>query len=216
MRTSHGATHRPIHNDGRRKCMRPTRGGRVNPRCGDCARGCAQPKRVSENICAATADSVPDLGSLVAPMLAHIVAPVVDAIDFRPSSNGYVDCARGRAQSKRVSESMCATAQTVQFAGPWVSGPMLAHMSARAVDATDFRASKRRRRAVSRLPRTHSRRECGRAMARRRGQFADRGSPVTPMLAHMSVRPILAFRHLRTATVDVNAIVTRVGAGPIC
>ena len=62
----------------------------------------------------------------------------------------------------------------------------------------------------------HSRRECGRAMARRRGQFADLGSPVTPMLAHMLARPILDFRHLRTATVDVNAIVTRVGAGQIC
>ena len=63
-----------------------------------------------------------DLGSLVAPMLAHIVVPVVDAIDFRPSSNGCGDCARGRAQSKRVWESDGATAQTVQFADLWVSG----------------------------------------------------------------------------------------------
>ena len=146
---------------------------------------------------------------------AHIVAPVVDAIDFRPSSNGCGDCARGRAQSKRVSESMCATAQTVQFAdlGSPVT-PMLAHMSARAVDGTDFRAS---RSGGGREPAAaYSRRECGRAMARRRGQFADLGSPVTPMLAHMLARPILDFRHLRTATVDVNAIVTRVGAGQIC
>jgi len=54
-----------------RKCMRPTGGGRVNPRCGDCARGRAQPKPVSESICAATADSVPDLGSLVADAGTH-------------------------------------------------------------------------------------------------------------------------------------------------
>ena len=177
-----------------RKCMRPTGGGRVNPRCGDCARGRAQPKPVSESICAATADSVPDLGSLVAPMLAHIVAPVVDAIDFRPSSNGCGDCARGRAQSKRVWESDGATALTVQFAarGSPVT-PMLAHMLAPAVDGTDFRAS--RSGGGSEAAAAHSRRECGRAMARRRGQFAARGSPVTPMLAHMLARPILDFRH---------------------
>ena len=131
---------------------------------------------------------------LWSPMLAHIVAPVVDAIDFRPSSNGCGDCARGRAQSKRLWESDGATALTVQFAarGSPVT-PMLAHMLAPAVDGTDFRAS--RSGGGSEAAAAHSRRECGRAMARRRGQFAARGSPVTPMLAHMLARPILDFRH---------------------
>ena len=209
-------------------------------------------------------------------MLAHIVVPVVDAFDFRPSSNGCGDCARGRAQSKRVWESDGATAQTVQFAD--LGSPvtrMLAHMLARAVDGTDFRASRSgggseaaaahsrrecgramaRRRRLSSLPTfgspvtrmlahmlaravdgtdfrasrsggrseaaaAHSRRECGRAMARRRRQCSlpTFGSPVTRMLAHMLARPIWDFRHLRTAIVGrrVNAIVTRVGAGPIC
>jgi hypothetical protein len=160
-----------------------------------------------------------DLGSLVAPMLAHIVVPVVDAIDFRPSSNGCGDCARGRAQSKRVWESDGATAQTVQFAD--LGSPvtrMLAHMLARAVDGTDFRASRSGGRSEAAA--AHSRRECGRTMARRRRQCSlpTFGSPVTRMLAHMLARPIWDFRHLRTAIVGrrVNAIVTRVGAGPIC
>ena len=65
-----------------------------------------------------------------------------------------------------------------------------------------------------------SRSECGRAMARWRRLFADLGYPVAPMPAQhtRSARPILDFRHLRAATVGcrVNAIVTRVGARPIC
>ena len=36
----------------------------------------------------------------------------------------------------------------------------------------------------------HSLRQCGRAMARRRGQFADLRYPATPMLAHMLARAV--------------------------
>ena len=36
----------------------------------------------------------------------------------------------------------------------------------------------------------HSRREYGRAMAQRRGQFCDLGYPVTKMLAHMLARAV--------------------------
>ena len=158
------------------------------------------------------------LGSLVAPMLAHIVVPVVDAIDFRPSSNGCGDCARGRAQSKRVWESDGATAQTVQFAD--LGSPvtrMLAHMLARAVDAIDFRPSATAAglcpwaRAVEASVREHLRGN-GR-------QCADQGYLVAPMVAQHSVRATdFSFSTLMTATIGcrINAIVTRVGAGPIC
>ena len=48
--------------------------------------------------------------------------------------------------------------------------PMLAHMLVWVVDGTDFRPS--RNSSGSEVAAAHSRRECGRAMARRRGQFA--------------------------------------------
>ena len=64
--------------------------------------------------------------------------------------------------------------------------PTLAHMSTRAVDGTDFRPSRNGDGAVP--AGAHSLRECGRAMARRRGQFADLRYPVTPTLAHMLMR----------------------------
>ena len=65
---------------------------------------------------------------------------------------------------------------------------MLAHMLARAVDAADFRLSRNGDGAVPAA--THSPRECGEALARRRRLFVDAGHPVTPMLARMLARAV--------------------------
>ena len=156
-----------------------------------------------------------DLGSSVTPMLARMLARAVDGTDFRLSRSGGGTVPVAAHSLRECRRAMERRGRLFADLGSSVT-PMLARMLARAVDGTDFRAS---RSGGEREPAAaHSRRECGTAMGRRRGQFADLGSPVTPMLAHMLARPILDFRHLRTATVGrrVNAIVTRVGAGPIC
>ena len=74
------------------------------------------------------------------------------------------------------------------FADPRYPVPkMLAHMLARAVDGTDFRAS--RSGGGSEPAAAHSLRECGRAMARRRGRFADLRDSV---YSDFNMHPLLA------------------------
>ena len=77
---------------------------------------------------------------------------------------------RGHAHSARVWESDGATARAVCRTLGIRSHRCLACMLARVIDGTDFRAS--RSGGGSEPAAAHSLRECGRAMARRRGQFA--------------------------------------------
>ena len=66
--------------------------------------------------------------------------------------------------------------------------PMLAHKLARAVDETDFRPSRNGDGAEP--AGACSLRGCESAMARRHGQFAYIGYPVTKMLAHTLARAV--------------------------
>ena len=109
----------------------------------------------------------------------------VDGTYFGPSRNGDAGLHRlPRAQSARVWESDGATARAV--CRPWVTGltDACTHVVAPAVDGADFGPSRNGNGAASAA--THSLRECGRAMARRRGQFAYDWLPVPPMFCtHM-------------------------------
>ena len=108
-----------------RKCTcRPTRGGRVDPGCGDPDR---RTGGIRLRVMARRRGAVfrPSVSSHTR-TLAHMLAPLYDGTDFRPSRNG---------------DGVAPAA-------------------------------------------THRLRECGRAMTRRRGQFADLRYPFTPTLAH--------------------------------
>ena len=82
---------------------------------------------------------------------------------------------------------------------------MLAHTLARAVDVTDFRPSRNGDGTVPAA--AHRVRACRGAMARRRGQFADLGYPVTKMLAYALARAVEAadFRSSRNGDGTVPA-----------
>ena len=114
-----------------RKCTcRPTRGGRVDPGCGDPDR---RTGGIRLRVMARRRGAVfrPSVSSHTR-TLAHMLAPLYDGTDFRPSRNG---------------DGVAPAA-------------------------------------------THRLRECGRAMTRRRGQFADLRYPFTPTLAHKLARAV--------------------------
>ena len=85
--------------------------------------------------------------------------------------------------------------------------PMLACMLAWAVDRTDFRPSRSGGGSVPAA--AHSLRECRRAMARRRGQLADLGYPVTPVLAHMVAEHVTIARRLSDVGTKRIVLVSR-------
>ena len=117
---------------------------------------------------ARSARQAADLGSPVTPMLAHMLwrgRSMGQIFDHRETEMGL--CQLARTVSESVEERWRDGVGSLPDLGYPV---MLAHMLGRAVDGTDFRAS---RSGGGREPAAaHSRRECGRAMARRRGQFA--------------------------------------------
>ena len=111
---------------------------------------------------------------------------MLTAADFSTTEKRRRECARGRAQSARVSGSDDATGRATCV--PWVSGH---------ADACTHVGAGRWARPIFRPPRNgggsvpvaaHSLRECRGAMVRRGGPLAYRGYPVTPMLAHMLAR----------------------------
>jgi len=116
-------------------------------------------------------------------MLAPMLARAVDGTDFLQSRNGDGGCGGWRAQSARVWKRASATAQAV--CRPW---GIRSHTDAwtlvvaQAVDWTDFRQSRNGDGAAA--AGAHSPRECWRGTARRRGQFADLGYPVSHRCLH--------------------------------
>jgi hypothetical protein len=123
------------------------------------------------------------LGYPVIPRLARMLAMVGRRDRFSTVEKRRWGCARGRAQSARVSASDGATRQAVCL--PWVSGHTEAcmHVWSRLVDGTDFRLSRNGGGGVPVA--VHSLRECRRAMERRGRLFAYLGYPVIPRLARM-------------------------------
>jgi hypothetical protein len=119
------------------------------------------------------------LGYPATPMYAHMLARAVDAADFRPSRNGDGTVPAG-AHSLRACQGAMAVRRG-QFADlRYPVTPMLASMFSWAVDGTAFRPWRNGDGAVP--AGAHSLRESWRAMARRRGQFADLRYPVIPTL----------------------------------
>jgi len=126
------------------------------------------------------AGSLPDLGYRVTPMLAHKWTRAGGGADFGPSRNGD-GTVPAVAHGLRDCEGVMARRRG-QFADlGYPVTPMLAHKWTQAYDGADFGPSRNGDGTVPAVAR--SLREYGRAMARRRGQFADLGYPVTPMLA---------------------------------
>ena len=132
--------------------------------------------------------SLPTFGSPVTRMLAHMLARAVDGTDFRASRSGG-----GSKPAAAHSLNGCGRAMAQrrgQFAGPWISGhtdALHACWRGRLVHGTDFRAS--RSGGGSEPAAAHSLRECGRAMARRRGRFADLRDSV---YSDFNMHPLLA------------------------
>ncbi len=117
-----------------------------------------------------------DLRYPATPTLAHMLTRAYDGTDFQPygampaGAHSMREC--GRATARRRG----------RFADlRYPATPTFAHMFTRAVDGTDFQPSRNGDGAAP--AGAHSMRECGRAMARRRGQFADLRYPVIPTLS---------------------------------
>ena len=84
----------------------------IEKRCWDCAGGRAQSARVLESATARRRRLGAGLGCFQSHRGVHILARTVDVTDFATEKWCW-DCAGGRAQSARVSESDCATGQAV-------------------------------------------------------------------------------------------------------
>jgi hypothetical protein len=139
------------------------------------------------------AGSLPDLGYRVTPMLAHKWTRAGGGADFGPSRNGD-GTVPAVAHGLRDCEGVMARRRG-QFADlGYPVTPMLAHKWTQAYDGADFGPSRNGDGTVPAVAR--SLREYGRAMARRRGQLADLGYPVTPMVAHMIAEHVTIARRL--------------------
>ena len=120
-----------------------------------------------------------DLRYPATPTLAHMLTRAVDGTAFQPSRNGDGAVPAG-AHSLRACQGAMARRRG-QFADlRYPVTPMLASMFSWAVDGTAFRPWRNGDGAVP--AGAHSLRESWRAMARRRGQFADLRYPVIPTL----------------------------------
>jgi hypothetical protein len=134
-----------------------------------------------------------DLGYPVTPMLAHKWTRAYDGADFGPSRNGDGTVPAVARSLREYGRAMARRRGQFADLGYPVT-PMLARKLAQVVGATDFGPSRNgdgtEPAAARRL------RECGRATARRRGQLADLGYPVTPMVAHMIAEHVTIARRL--------------------
>ena len=127
------------------------------------------------------------IGDPVMPMLAHKVGAGGRWSDFRPSGNGDGAAPAGACSLRGCESAMARRRGQFAYIGYPVM-PMLAHKLARAVNETDFRPSRNGDGAEP--AGACSLRGCESAMARRHGQFAYIGYPVTKMLAHTLARAV--------------------------
>jgi hypothetical protein len=119
-----------------------------------------------------------DLRYPVTPMLASMFSWADNGTDFGPSRNGDGAVPAG-APSVRESGRTMARRHRQLADLRYPATPTLAHMLMRAWDGTDFGPSRHGEGAAP--AGAHSLRECVRAMARRRGQFAYDWLSVPPM-----------------------------------
>ena len=119
-----------------------------------------------------------DLRFPVTLMLASMFSWAVDGTDFQPSRNGDGAMPAG-AHSMRECGRATARRRGRYADLRYPATPSFAHMFTRAVDGTDFQPSRHGDGAAP--AGAHSLRECVRAMARRRGQFAYDWLSVSPM-----------------------------------
>ena len=187
-----------------RKCTcRPTRGGRVDPGCGDPDR---RTGGIRLRVMARRRGAVfrPSVSSHTR-TLAHMLAPLYDGTDFRPSRNGDGVAPAATHRLRECGRAM--TRRRGQFADlRYPFTPTLAHKLARSVDETDFRPSGNGDGAAP--AGACSLRVCESAMARRRGKFSDLRYPVTPMLARMLARAVDG-RSTRRTLVHREAVMGR-------
>ena len=169
-----------------RKCTcRPTRGGRVDPGCGDPDR---RTGGIRLRVMARRRGAVfrPSVSSHTR-TLAHMLAPLYDGTDFRPSRNGDGVAPAATHRLRECGRAM--TRRRGQFADlRYPFTPTLAHKVGAVGRWSDFRPSGNGDGAAP--AGACSLRGCESAMARRRGPFAYIGYPVTKMLAHTLARAV--------------------------
>ena len=137
-----------------RKCTcRPTRGGRVHPGCGDPDR---RTGGIRLRVMARRRGAVfrPSVSSHTR-TLAHMLAPLYDGTDFRPSGNGDGAAPAGACSLRGCESAMARRRGPCAYIGYPVT-KMLAHTLARAVDGRSTRRTLEHREAVvGRCPRQH-------------------------------------------------------------
>ena len=168
--------------------------------CAGCRPQCA---RVSESYSVMARRQFADLG-----FLDRFVWGMVQ-VHRRPTCGGRVNTGYGDPDQRTSVVHLRAMArrrgQLADLGYPVT--PMLARKLAQVVGATDFRRSRSgggtEPAAARRL------RECGRATARRRGQLADLGYPVTPVVAHMVAEHVTIARRLSDVGTKRIGLVSR-------